>query len=116
MALRLKKYRFRGNGDVVRAIRITEKNLAEIVDYINNQGGAATGHLGNTRSGKKPRIRIKQRNFGENWGKVDWRVAYIGDFIVRDDYEREFKGVNTKYKDFSRVKDDIFEAAFELVK
>lgn len=109
MAIRTKKYRFAAGGDRrVRAVRITEKNLPELVAYINRNGGAATGHQGNTRSGRPSRIRIKQRNYGYTWGKKDWRVARVGDFIVRHDIQQEgFEPI-----EFERIKDDIFEATF----
>lgn len=116
MAIRTKKYRHKAGGTRhVRAVRITEKNLTELVAYINRNGGAATGHNGDTASGRPARIRIKQRNFGENWGKRDWRVARVGDFIVKHDFSDEpVEGLPSI--EFSRVKDDTFEDTFEEVK
>jgi hypothetical protein len=93
----------------VRAIQITEKNLTDVVAFINRNGGAATGHNGDTRSKRPARIRIKQLNFGENWGKRDWRVAKLGDYIVR----REHDEFGTQ---FFRVKELQFEEDFELIK
>lgn len=113
MAIRTKKYRYNAGGDRrVRAIQITEKNLTEIVAYISRNGGAATGHLGRPEFKRPARIRIKQRNYGETWGKVDWRVAEIGDYIVRYDFPKgEF------YRDkgaieFARVKARDFHTIF----
>lgn len=117
MAIRTKEYRFTAGGSRrVRAIRITEKNLSELVAYIVRNGGAATGHNGDTASGRPARIRIKQRNYGHNWGKIDWRVAKIGDFIVRHDFKAGEHSRGTKSVEFERVKPAEFEATFELSK
>ena len=105
MAIRTKKFRHLGTHQEVRAIQITEKNLTDLVAYICRNGGAATGHTGRTynvtpkgKSIHRPaRIRIKQFTFGHSWSKRDWRVAYIGDVIVRNDDDS-----------FERVKIDDF--------
>lgn len=111
MAIRFKKYSAKSKGYPVDAIRITEANLVEIVNYITKNGGAATGHETVPAKGKaktRPgRIRLRQRNFGFNWGKQDWRVANVGDFIVRD-------GDRKNGYEFARVKDDQFEALFSV--
>ena len=57
MAIRFKNYREKNrNTRPVRAIRITEKNLQEIVDYVNRNGGHAFATKGN--EDKPVRIRI----------------------------------------------------------
>jgi len=97
MAIRMKTF-VTPDGEYFRAIKITEKNLTELVAHIVRHGGAATGHLARPEFKRPARIRIKQRNFGNHWGKVDWRVAKIGDWIVR-----------TEKNEFLRVKQQEFE-------
>lgn len=112
MAIRFKKYRHKAGGTrVFRALRITENNLSELVAYINKNGGSAFVTSG--AKNKAKRIRIKQRNFGENWGKRDWRVANVGDFIVRHDFPKE---AGLPPIEFERAREDDFEAAAELIK
>lgn len=113
MAIRTKKFRRIYTDQEVRAIQITTENLTDIVAYICRNGGAATGHLGRsynvTRSGKAahrpPRIRIKQETHGighyGEWSKIDWRVAKLGDWIVRN-----------ADGSFERVKANEFEHRF----
>lgn len=119
MGIRFKKYidtiKTSGPREQVRAIRVTEKNIAELVAYINRHGGAATGHNGDTRSGRPARIRLKQRNFGKRWGKLDWRVAQVGDYIVEESVPEEYQ---TKLGpvEFFRIKRDLFEANTIVVK
>lgn len=108
MAIRTKEYRFKAGGNRrVRAIRITEKNFIEISSYINRNGGQAEALWLTLKSGDvaNHRIRIKQMNHMPKGSKRDWRLARVGDFIV-------------KYEDdsFARVKDDVFEAEFVLTK
>jgi hypothetical protein len=83
MAIRTKKYTTVEGIIEVRAVQITAKNLAAVVQYIRNNGGGATGHLGRAEYNRPARIRIKQRTYGTTWSKLDWRVAKIGDYIVR---------------------------------
>ena len=91
MAIRTKKYWSSARLGVYRAVQITHENLAEVVSYICRNGGIATGH-GERPEYKRPaRIRIKQKTFGENWTKNDWRVALVGDFIVRDENDNFFR-------------------------
>lgn len=109
MAIRTKEYRFTAGGNRrVRGIRITEKNLIEIVNYIVRNGGEAVASSYVTPSGDvvNHKIRIKQVNYGKlGKAKRDWRVARPGDFIVKHE-----NGA------FERVKDDEFEAKFVLSK
>lgn len=87
MSIRFRKYNFKSNeylGHHVMAIKVTLKNIPELVAHICTRGGAATGHVGNTPSGHKARIRLKQFTNGVTWHKWDWRVARVGDYIVRN--------------------------------
>lgn len=110
MAVRTKAVRDKGSHKIVRSITITETNLKDIVEYITRNGGIAFATSG---AGDKPvRIRIKQRNYGENWGKRDWRVAAVGDSIVRIDFA---KGEDHREKagaEFIRVKKANFDKEF----
>lgn len=114
MAIRFKKYQDKNRSvGPVKALRITERNLSELVAYITKNGG--TAFLTKGSENKPVRIRIKQRNFGENWGKRDWRVANVGDFIVMEDVAPEFQEALGK-REFFRAKDDTFEATHSLIK
>jgi hypothetical protein len=121
MAIRTKKYTFidgRGVKRVVRGVRITEKNIVDVVNYITRRGGAATGHLtipGKNTKERPGRIRLRQLNFGENWGKRDWRVANVGDAIIVHDANKEFSQIGFDVE-FERVKAADFERDFEEVK
>lgn len=114
MAIKTTAYTVNGGGNkTVRAVRITEKNYAELVDYITRNGGTAVGSEFVTKSGDvlNHKIEIVQRNLGAD-GKVrkGVRVARPGDFIVREEI-----GTNEKGKPiyaFSRVKEDVFEAGY----
>ena len=117
MAIRFKKYRHTIDGTYeVKALQITEANIPDLVNHICRHGGAVTGHLyippvkiGKIeKKARKARIRIRQRNFGEHWGKLDWRVATVGDYILRHE-------INGKYE-FERVKGGDFESLTDLVK
>lgn len=109
MAIRTKAYRGKGRGGIaVRAIRITESNFLELTNYIARNGGEAiaSSYIAPNGDELNHKIRIRQEvPTKTRKSKRDWRVARPGDFIV-------------KYEDgsFARVKDDIFEASFELVK
>lgn len=114
MAIRTKRYKSKVNGAVVKAVVITENNIADLVAYIVRNGGAATGHNGDTASGRPARVRVKQLNYGDNWGKRDWRVGRLGDSIIRYEYpESEYGPAGTE---FARVRKNDFEDSFELVK
>lgn len=118
MAIRTKKYQYTDGctGDM-RAVQITEKNLSEVVAYICRNGGAATGHNGDTASKRPARIRLKQRNFGKNWGKRDWRVARLGDWIVRHNFpKKDFAEIGNEPSEFERVPGNRFSDFFEEVK
>lgn len=99
MAIRTKKYFTSARLGIYRAVEITDKNLTDLVAYICRNGGIATGHNGRPQYNRPARIRIKQHTFGKNWYKLDWRVAHIGDFIVRDENDNFFR---VKKNDFLR--------------
>lgn len=122
MAIRTKKYTFtdgHGNKRIVRGVRITEKNIVDVVNYITRRGGAATGHVTipgtKTKKVRPGRIRLRQLNFGENWGKRDWRVANVGDAIIVHDANKEFSQIGFDVE-FERVKAADFERDFAEVK
>lgn len=99
MAIRTKKYWSCAGLGVYRAVQITEKNLTELVSYIVRNGGIATGHNGRPEFKRPARICIKQLTYGKNWSKNDWRVAHVGDYIVRDENDNFFR---VKQVDFLR--------------
>ena len=102
MAIRTKKYK--SHLAEVRAIEITEKNLEDVVEYILRNGGAANGRLARPDFKRPARIRIKQFTFGRTWSKMDWRVALVGDWVIR-------------YEDgsFARVKAGTFAKEYTAV-
>lgn len=107
MSVRFKKYAHNGGtARPIRAIRLTENNIDAVAEYVCKNGGAAFVTQG--AGGKARRLRIKQLNFGENWGKRDWRVAVVGDFVLYVEEDR--------VKDFFRMKEDHFEASHSLIK
>lgn len=87
MAIRTKKYFSNITGRVVRVAKITDTNLTDLVAYICRNGGGATGHFARPEFNRPARIRIKQITQGLTWSKMDWRVAHIGDYIIR--YEND---------------------------
>lgn len=113
MSIRFKKFRSEDGAFERQAIKITEKNIDEVVAYIQRNGGSAFVTAG--ADGKPRRIRIKQRNFGRNWGKRDWRVAVVGDYIVKAPVRSDFVKVLGK-TEFWREKGAAFDFAFNPVK
>lgn len=99
----------------VRAVQVTEKNLTDLVAYICRNGGAATGH-NFIPPKRRARIRILQRNYGFNWGKRDWRVAELGDYIIREDFKKGEFSREEDAVEFSRVKAKDFENYFTEIK
>lgn len=91
MAIRTKKYWTSARLGLYRAVQITDNNLADVVSYICRNGGIATGHNDRPEFNRPARIRIKQKTYGKNWYKLDWRVARVGDFIVRDENDNFFR-------------------------
>lgn len=114
MAIRTRRYRNKFNDRIVNAVQITDTNIVDIVNHITRNSGAATGHVtipGSKVKKERPgRIRLRQRNFGENWGKLDWRVANVGDWIVRHEYEID----GEKFTEFYRVKAHAFPLDYEV--
>jgi aryl-alcohol dehydrogenase-like predicted oxidoreductase len=104
MSIHTRKYKSINRDEVARVVQIKEENLLGIVAYICRNGGAATGHNARPQFNRPARIRIKQLTQGKTWSKFDWRVALIGDYIIR-------------YQDdtFERVKAADFNKLFTLV-
>lgn len=97
------------------AIQITEENLTDLVAYICGRGGAATGHNGDTASGRPARIRLKQLNTGlgancRSWAKYDWRVFRVGDYIITHEKFEDLNNPTT----FEGYKKDVFEARYDV--
>lgn len=113
MSIRFRKFRSEDGAFERQAIKITEANIDEIVAHIQRHGGSAFVTKG--AEGKPRRIRIKQRNFGRNWGKRDWRVAQVGDYIVKAPVRPEFVSVLGKIE-FWREKGAAFDYGFNPVK
>lgn len=107
MAIRTKQYKTRGRGKTVtvKAIRVTERNYLSIVEWIGKKGGIAFAKEQITPEGdvQNARVSVYQINHGKGHPRRGWRVALIGDFVVQ-------------YEDgsFARVKDDVFEATYQL--
>lgn len=113
MSIRFRKFRSEDGAFERQAIKITEKNIDEVVAYILRNGGSAFVTQG--AEGKPRRIRIKQRNFGRNWGKRDWRVATVGDYIVKAPVRTEYQAALGK-TEFWREKGAAFDFGFNPVK
>lgn len=108
MAIRFKKYK---NDAEINAIKLTPRNVAEVVAYINKNGGTALDESVvvkglNDRDGDylAVKVAVVQKNvYGVGGTKVKKgvRKAFRGDLIVRTEIERNGK----KAYEFSRVKD-----------
>ena len=89
--IRFKKYKNKA-GEEIKALKITEKNVQELVDYINKNGGTALNetqifkseHL---KDGEYAAVKIAnvQRTPSATRVRRDVRKAYANDFIVRDE-------------------------------
>lgn len=110
MSLRFRKYAG-PNKSVVTAVRLTEKNVEEVVAYINKNKGTAidetqTFYDPNLKDGQYTAVKIAvvQKNVSEKTGKVSkgTRKAFGGDLIVRT--EVELPTGKTGYE-FSRIRD-----------
>lgn len=115
MAIRTKAYRDTSTNEVLRGVIVNEKNVDEIVGWINRNGGAATGRGERVYEGRRrpARVRLKQRNFGKNWGKRDWRVAALGDLVIKIDFKKDerYEG-SPAGSEFVRIKFDKIEQHF----
>lgn len=110
MSIRFKKYQINNKTEApLKAIRLTERNLEEVVAYVNRNGGEAKSH--------DTGIKIRQHNYGEDWGKLDWRVARVGDFVCFLEWIEPADGIHKRqsFKEFFRIKEDHFEASHSLV-
>lgn len=65
-------------GALERGVRVTKNNVNNLVAWINKNGGKAEfiAETSTTNFAKSRRLRVKT--------KKGWRVAFIGDVILRD--------------------------------
>lgn len=112
MKVEFKKYRSKEDGFERLAVKLTEENLDAVSMYIGNHGGAA--FVFDFDSDKPKHIEIKQLNFGRTWGKRDWRVAKIGDYILMRRVPKDFVEFYGKFE-FWREKGSTFESEFDLI-
>lgn len=115
MAIRFRKYKgprapYQKDAPVVTAIKLTPNNVAEVVAYINKNGGTALDEsvLFNSPDLRDEKylavkVAVVQKNTGSN-GKVKKgvRKAFRGDLIVREEIE---KADGKKGYEFSRIRD-----------
>ncbi|AWN03301.1 hypothetical protein PBI_CAMILLE_54 [Microbacterium phage Camille] len=121
MAIRFRKYKNKHNNAELMAIKLTPNNVAEVVAYINKNGGTA---LDESVLVKSPDLRdgeylavkvaVVQKNvYGVGGTKVKKgvRKAFRGDLIVRQEIELPN---GKKGYEFSRVRDAGIDG-YELV-
>lgn len=110
MSLRFRKYAG-PNKSVVTAVRLTEKNVEEVVAYINKNKGTAvdetrTFHSPDLKDGQYTAVKLSvvQKNTGAD-GKVKKgvRKAFGGDLIVRTEVVNT--ATNKVAYEFSRIRD-----------
>ena len=109
-AIRFRKYTG-PQGQIVTAVRLNEKNSADVVAYINKNAGTAidesrTFYNERLKDGQYTAVKIAlvQKNVGSN-GKVSKgvRKAFGGDLIVRTEVELPS---GKKGYEFSRIRDE----------
>lgn len=115
MAIRFKKYKNKV-GDEVKALRITEKNVEELVAYIVNNGGKArdeskTYHSDALKDGQYTAVKLALRQLVlHSASKRHYRAvrkAFGGDIIIRHEVENPTPD-GPRYE-FSRIKAKDFE-------
>lgn len=84
MTIRFQKYKRTSRGDVVQAIRLTDKNVAEVVAYVNKNGGKATNETVEFDGHFAVKVGITQRVWESGRIRKRIRKAFRGDFIVRN--------------------------------
>ncbi len=112
MAIRFRKYKGTKPAHVVTAIKLTPNNVAEVVAYINKNGGTALDESvliksPDLRDGEylAVKVAVVQKNTS---GGVPTKVtkgvrkAFRGDLIVREEIE---KADGKKGYEFSRIRD-----------
>jgi hypothetical protein len=110
MAIRFRKYKnLKDRGTIVQAIKLTPNNVAEVVAYINKNGGTAIDESvlvksPDLRDGEylAVKLAIVQRNWVGGKIKKGVRKAFRGDLIVRNELETP---VNGRKYEFFRVRD-----------
>ncbi|QCG77556.1 hypothetical protein SEA_DIZZYRUDY_60 [Microbacterium phage DizzyRudy] len=110
MAIRFKKYKNKQTGETIQAIRLTPRNVDEVVEYVRKNLGTILNETKTFRSERfqdgeyvAVKVALVQKNVGAN-GKVKrgTRKAFRDDFIVRGE---EIKIGDKKGYEFSRVRD-----------
>lgn len=91
MAIRFRKYKNKSTGDVIQAIRLSEKNVEEVVNYVAKNGGTIVNETKvfrseNLKDGEYTAVKVAivQRNWVGGRIKRGVRKAFGGDFIVRN--------------------------------
>lgn len=110
MAIRFRKYRnTKDKGTIVNAVKLTANNVAEVVAYVNKNGGFARDESvvfvsDDLREGKylSVKVAVKQRVFVGGKTRKDIRKAFRGDLIARNELETPVNG--QKYE-FWRIRD-----------
>ncbi len=112
MAIRFRKYKNKV-GDVVSALRLTEKNVEELVSYITTNKGTAIDetrvfHSPDLKDGQYTAVKLAlvQVNTTPSGTRRGVRKAYANDVIIRT--EVELPSGKPGYA-FSRVKSADFE-------
>ncbi len=110
MAIRFKKYRNKKTGEEITAIRLTPRNVDEVVAYVTKNLGTVVNETKTFKSDRflggsydAVKVSLVQKNTGSD-GRVrnGVRKAFRNDFIVRG---AEIKRGNKKGYEFSRVRD-----------
>lgn len=110
MAIRFRKYQNKKTGEIITAIRLTPRNVDEVVAYVTKNVGTIVNETKTFRSERfvgglydAVKVALVQKNVGSD-GRVKKgvRKAFRDDFIVRGD---EIKVGNKKGYEFSRVRD-----------
>lgn len=95
MAIRFRKYKnLKDQGSIVEAIKLTPNNVAEVVAYVNKNGGTAIDESvliksEDLRDGEylAVKVGIVQRNWVGGRIKRGVRKAFRGDLIARNKRE-----------------------------
>lgn len=112
MAIRFRKYKSPRTGEVT-AIKLTPNNVAEVVAYINKNGGTAVDESvliksPDLRDGEylAVKVAVSQLNLHSATGRLyrGVRKAFRGDFIVRELVDSSRDNPKPHYQ-FSRVRD-----------
>lgn len=113
MGVQFQRYRsIDANGVTdLRAVKLTEDNLHAVAVTIRAHGWPAFV-IGGANERNPRRITIRQRNFGNYWGKMDWRIAKVGDYIAKAPVHPLFVEVLGEFE-LWREKGSTFESQFK---